>query len=158
MRIEKFLKNAGVSFEKHRHGRAFTAQELAAEEHVSGHRVAKSVVVHIDDKCVLCVLPASRRVDLEHLAVVFGAQQCSLANEAEMQQLFPDVELGAEPPFGGLYGLETIVDEQLTRCESITFPAGTHRKCIEMDYPDYADLVDPKVMTFSLPVSSAIAS
>ncbi len=158
MRIEKFLKSAGVSFEKHRHGRTFTAQELAAEEHVSGHRVAKSVVVHIDDRCVLCVLPASRRVDLEHLAAAFGAQRVFLANEAEMQQLFPDVELGAEPPFGGLYGLDTLVDEQLTRCDAITFPAGTHRRCIEMAYEDYAHLAEPKVMTFSLPKSSAVAS
>ncbi len=157
MRIEKFLKNAGVSFEKHRHSKTFTAQELAAEEHVSGHSVAKSVVVHVDGRCVMCVIPASRRVDMPLLAEVFDAQRCYLADETEMEQLFPDAELGAEPPFGGLYGLETFVDENLTRCETITFPAGTHRKCIAMNYADYARLVEPVVLSFSLPRQTAAA-
>ena len=149
MRIEKFLKQAGVPFKRHRHPRTFTAQELAAQEHVSGHRVAKSVAVHVDGRFLLCVLPASYRVDLRRLADAFCADRCYLADEVEMQAMFPDVELGAEPPFGNLYGLETVVDEHLAQCENITFCGGDLRKAIEMPYSDYERLTEPRVLEFA---------
>lgn len=150
MKIEKYLKKAGVPFEVHKHGKAFTAQELAHEEHVTGHAVAKSVVVQADDRCVLCVLPASFRVDLPRLAGQLGANACKLADEPTLTELFPDVEVGAEPPFGNLYDLTTVVDQHLAGCEAITFSAGTYKKAIRMAYADYAKLVEPTVMDFAL--------
>ncbi|MHC4561559.1 MAG: aminoacyl-tRNA deacylase [Planctomycetota bacterium] len=151
MRIEKFLKNAGASFEKHRHAKAFTAQELAAEEHISGHKVAKSVAITADNRRLLCVLPASCKVDLNRLAEMLDASECHIADEAELEQLFPDVKVGAEPPFGNLYGLPTVVDERLTHCEMITFSAGTYRKSIRMPYREYARLAEPQVLDFAMP-------
>ena len=149
MKIEKFLKKAGVAFETHRHPKAFTAQELAHEEHVTGHAVAKSVAVHADGRNVLCVLPASCRVDFTKLSGALGATKCGLVSEDELTELFPDVKVGAEPPFGSLYGLETVVDERLAQCECITFSAGTYRKAIRMSYAEYARLAEPKVLDFA---------
>jgi Ala-tRNA(Pro) deacylase len=149
MRIEKYLKTFGVSFKRHRHPKTFTAQQLAAQQHVSGHQVAKSVVVHVDNRLLLCVLPASYKVDLRRLADAFGADRCYLADELEMQNLFPDVEVGAEPPFGHLYGMDTLVDEHLTRCEDILFCGGDLRKAIEMPYSEYARVEEPEVMNFA---------
>jgi len=150
MDTEKFLKEAGVKFEKHTHETAYTAQELAAEEHVSGDTVAKTVAVHADDRVVLCILPASYNVDLRILAKGLGAKKCRLADEKELTELFPDVEVGTEPPFGKPYGLETVVDEHLAQCQNITFKAGTYRKAIRMAYADYARLAEAKVLDFSV--------
>jgi len=149
MRVEDFLKHSGVKFEKHEHAVAYTAQELAALEHVSGDRVAKSVVVEADGKNVLCVLPASCKVDLEKLCEFLGVEQCRLIGESEMAGMFPDVEVGAEGPFGGPYGLTTIVDERLAACDTITFTADTHHSAIRMAYDDYARLAEPKVADVS---------
>ena len=151
MPIEKFLKKAGVAYDLHKHPKAFTAQELAHEEHVSGHAVAKSVVVHADAQPVLCVLPASCRADLGKLAEQLGVQECRLADEAEMKSLFPDADVGAEPPFGSLYDVQTVVDRRLAQCETITFSAGTYKKAIRMTYADYAGLAGPTVLDFALP-------
>jgi len=151
MKVEKFLKEAGVAFEVHKHPKAYTAQELAHEEHVTGHAVAKSVAVHADSQAVLCVLPASCRVDLPKLAGQLGAQRCELANEDQLHQLFPDVKVGAEPPFGGPYGLQTVVDQHLAECEAITFSAGSYKKSVRMAYADYARLAEPKVLDFAMP-------
>ena len=150
MDIEKFLKEAGAAYEKHKHATAYTAQELAAEEHVSGHAVAKSVLVVADKRSVLCVLPASRKIDLRKLAKALRAKKCRLADEAELAKVFPDVEVGAEPPFGKPYGLETVVDELLAGCEAITFNAGSHREAIRMSYADYARLAEPNVLDVSV--------
>ncbi len=149
MQVEKFLKKAGVEFAKHRHSKAFTAQELAAEEHVSGHSVAKSVAVRADDQCVLCVLPASCRINLLKLAMGLEVQQCQIITEDELAGLFPDVKVGAEPPFGNLYGLPTIVDLRLTQCDVITFSAGSYSKAIRMPYSEYERLAAPRVLDFS---------
>ena len=148
MDVEQFLNEAGVKFQTHEHPIAYTAQRLAAEEHVSGHAVAKSVVVHADDRCVLCVLPASCKIDLARLAEGLGVGQCSLADETEMAGLFADVEVGSEPPFGTPYGLQTVADHHLAECQEITFSAGSHHKALRMSYADYARLEKPQVLAF----------
>jgi len=150
MDIAEFLTEAGVDFEVHEHGPAYTAQQMAAAEHVTGDAVAKPVVVHAGKKYVLCVVPASCKVDLRRLGEVLKCRQCRLAEESELGGLFPDVEVGAEGPFGRPYGLETLVDARLTGCETIAFAAGDHRKTIRMRYADYAGLAEPTVADFSV--------
>ena len=48
MELESFLEQRGVDFERHSHARAYTAQDLAHQERVSGDMgdmVAKPVIV-----------------------------------------------------------------------------------------------------------------
>ena len=145
MDIAKYLADHGVAFERRRHPAAYTAQEVAAEEHISGNVLAKPVLVRADDQYVLCVLPASYKLDMAKVAKVAKARKVHLADETQLAKAFPDVEVGAEPPFGSLYDLPTIVDEHLAGREEIVFQAGTHRDAIAMKYADYASLVQPMV-------------
>lgn len=150
MKTDQYLREHGVVFEHLTHSPVFTAQELAAEEHTPGKAVAKAVVVKADKQYVMCVLPASFKLDLTKVAAAMGASSCRLVNEEELGQLFPDVEVGAEPPMGNLYNLPTLVDSRLTEDDTILFPAGSHRDAIVMAYSDYARLVDPIVADFSV--------
>lgn len=146
MKIETYLKENGVEFEAHEHPPAYTAQEVAAEEHVSGKLLAKAVVVRGGaDKYALCVLPAPQKLDLHKAAAAMGVDSAELADEEEMARLFPDVEVGAEPPFGNLYDLPTYVDTRLAEDEEILCQAGSHRRAIRLKYADFARLTEPKV-------------
>jgi len=145
MKIEEYLKKNKVSYELREHAPAYTAQELAAEEHVSGNLFAKAVIVHTDKGSAVCALPASCKLDMKKIAKILKRKKVRLADETEMAELFPDCEVGAEPPFGNLYDLPTIVDKHLAEAEDIVFQAGTHRQAIKMKYADYASLVEPKV-------------
>jgi Ala-tRNA(Pro) deacylase len=145
MDVAEYLTEQGVAFERHEHSPAYTAQEVAAEEHVSGNLVAKAVVVRAGESYAMCALPASYKLDLGKVAAAMGAGEARLADELEMAKLFPDVEVGAEPPFGNLWNLPTLVDEHLAAGEEIVFQAGTHRDAIRMRYADYARLTQPKV-------------
>ncbi|MFB3894630.1 MAG: aminoacyl-tRNA deacylase [Phycisphaerae bacterium] len=145
MKIAEYLKDKAVSFEQHEHVPAYTAQEVAAEEHVSGNMLAKAVVVSSDSGFAMCVLPASFKLDMEKVASALKARKVRLADETELAKLFPDAEVGAEPPFGNLYNLTTLVDSHLAEDDQIVFQAGTHRNSIRMKYGDYARLVEPKV-------------
>src|ERR1051326_7705213 len=93
--IQHELEQAGVPFQELHHDDAFTAQALAECEHISGHRVAKVVLVMADDRPVELIMPASRRVRLDMIRERLGARMVRLASEVELQQYFGDCEIGA---------------------------------------------------------------
>ena len=145
-RTKEFLDSQGVSYEVIQHTPAYTAQEVAAVTHISGAEVAKVVMVKLGDQYVMAVLPASRRLDLSALQETLGGDvHPRLAGEKEFGTLFPDCELGAEPPLGNLYDLPVVVAQSLAEDEQIVFNAGNHREIIKMAYADFARLARPQV-------------
>jgi Ala-tRNA(Pro) deacylase len=148
MRLDELLTNRQVAFEHLHHRPSYTANRTAQVLHVPGKEVAKTVVIRVDGRYVLAVLPATHRVDLEQLRQDLGAQEVEMASEAEMDRLFPDCERGAVPPFGSLYHLETVVDESLSADEQIVFDAQNHEDAIRMRYRDYEALEHPRVGRF----------
>jgi len=145
MKIQEYLEGKKVVFEVREHAPVYTAQEVAAQEHISGKMLAKAVIVKADENFVLCVLPASCKLDLEKTAMALGADQVYLADETDLARLFPDSEVGAEPPFGNLYDLPTLVDSMLALDKEIVFQAGSHSKAIRMLFEDYRNLVQPDI-------------
>lgn len=154
MRVIEFLDKSAVRYEVTEHPPAFTAQQIAAAEHEPGKYVAKPVVIKADGKYMMCVLSACYKIDLGALKSQLGAKAVELAEEKEIGNMFDDCELGAEPPFGNLYDLPTIMDKALEEDEHIMFQAGTHDKAIRMSMDDYQKLVAPKVLEFSYHVTS----
>src|SRR5207248_3302444 len=116
---------------------AYTAQDLAAMEHVPGQQVIKPVIVKADGQFVMCALPASYKIDLNELRQQLQANDVRLAEEEKLAELFPDCELGAEPPIGRLYGMTTLMDESLVGDERVLFQAGTHNDAIAMTLAEY---------------------
>lgn len=149
MTVVEFLNQSGVKYDISEHQPAFSAQTMAAAEHEPGKYVAKPVIVKADDKHIMCVLSACSKVDLKALKSQLGAKSVELAEEKEMSKLFPDCELGAEPPFGNLYDLATIIDKTIAEDDHIMFQAGSHEKAVTMSMADYRKLVEPKVLEFS---------
>lgn len=149
-RVKELLDSHGMKYVVIKHSPAYTAQEIAASAHVPGKELAKTVMVRLDGKLAMAVVPASQRVDLQKLAAVAGAQRAELATEDEFAGVFPGCEVGAMPPFGNLYGIPVYVSDALSECEEIAFNAGTHRELLRMRYDDYARLVNPVVGAFGL--------
>ena len=154
MRVIEFLDKSAVHYEVRAHPPAFTAQQMAAVEHERGKYVAKPVIVKADGKYVMCVLSACYKIDMAALKSGLGAKKVALAEEKETGALFDDCELGAEPPFGNLYDLQTIMDKALEKDDHITFQAGTHDQAVRMSMADYRKLVRPKVLEFSYHMTS----
>src|SRR5512140_1891065 len=82
-RVEEYLKQNHPGCEHTAHMRAVAAQRVAAAEHVSGDRMAKTVVVTLDGELVLAVVAADRKLDLGALTLATGAAQAELVPEAE---------------------------------------------------------------------------
>lgn len=149
MDIVEYLQSHNVPFERMPHRTTYTAQELAAAEHVPGWNVAKPVIVNADDTTIMCVVPACCRVDLDQVARVTGARKASLATEQQMAQIFGDCELGAEPPFGKPYGLATWMDEQLLKDDYLVFQAGKHTEAVKLSREDYQRLAEPRLASIT---------
>jgi Ala-tRNA(Pro) deacylase len=128
----------------------YTAQEVAAAQHVPGKEMAKVVMVKADGKMVMLVLPASYQVDMKKLKAALQCKKVGMAKEKDFEELFPDCEIGAMPPFGNLYDLEVWVEQVLSEDEFIVVQAGSHVETLKMKYSDYARLVNPKVGDFSV--------
>ncbi len=111
--ITDYLHTHRVDWQQRQHRLAVTAEELAATLHVTARRVAKSVLVQVDAQVFIAVLPATEVIDEDRLASVLGATIVRVMREWEFEELFPECEPGAEPPFGGLYGLPVVVDSAL---------------------------------------------
>ena len=154
MQITKFLDQAKIKYEVTKHKPAFSAQRMAAVEHEPGRFVAKPVIVKADDKHVMCVLSACYKIDLRTLKSQLGAKSVELVKENDIGKMFPDCELGAEPPFGNLYDLPTVMDKALEKDDHIMFQAGSHEKAVRMSMADYRKLVEPKVLEFSYHMTS----
>ena len=148
--VKNYLDLQHVPYQHHVHSTTFTAQQLAAAERISGTLVAKTVVVKADDQFLMAVLPATAKVDTAALKGALKARELELATEREFQELFPDSDVGAMPPFGNLYELPVCAEESLARAEEIVFNAGTHEDAIRMRYSDFSRLVGPKICSFSL--------
>ncbi len=150
-RARRLLETGGVAFETLPHRDAFTAQGVAAAAHVSGWSLAKVLVVRGPGKTpVMVVLPASCRVDTGALARALGEPGVSFVPEAEMQELFPDCDVGAMPPFGQLYGMPVWVDACFPRQGEFDFQAGNHHEVVRIRYADFERLVHPQVAEFCL--------
>lgn len=149
-RLKEFLDTNNIKYVVISHSRAFTAQETATSAHIPGKELAKTVMVKIDGKMAMAVLPASYKIDFDLLKKATGSSKIEIANEKEFKDLFPECEVGAMPPFGNLYGMDVFVARSLTEDEEIAFNAGSHRELVRMAYRDFEKLVKPKIMEFSI--------
>ena len=82
------------------------------------------------------------RARLKPVAKVLKVEITNVIRLTEMEKLFPDMEIGAEPPFGEPYGLKTVVDEHLAESEEIVFQGGDHATTVQMKYDDYIRIAD----------------
>jgi Ala-tRNA(Pro) deacylase len=150
-RLKEYLDDHGVRYVTITHSRAYTAQEIAASAHIRGKEMAKTVIIKIDGKLVMAVLPASQKVDAKMLKELTGAHEVEVATESDFRNAFPECELGAMPPFGNLYDMDVYLATALSLDREIAFNAGSHTELIRMSYDDFASLVRPRIVSMSRP-------
>jgi len=145
-RLKVVLDEAKVPYEIYNHPLAYTAQEIAAKQHVSGNELAKVVMIEADTQLVMGVIRGNDKIDLRLVEESLNVRHARLATEDEFIARFPECEIGAMPPFGNLYGLKVYVDPALAKDEHIYFNAGNHVQTVRIEYKDFVRLVQPEVV------------
>lgn len=148
-KLKEFLERQGVKYVSLTHSRAYTAQETAQSVHLPGQELAKTVMIKINGKMAMAVLPAPEKVDFDLMRGVAGTENIQLADENEFKSLFPECEAGAMPPFGNLYGMDVYVEKSLSKDEDICFNAGSHTELLRLRYKEFERVVHPRQARFS---------
>src|ERR1044071_1682333 len=142
-KLRELFDEAKISYEIFNHPLAYTAQEIAEKQHFSGDEMAKVVMLVIDHKLIMAVIPASQKVNAGTARRSVRAGEVRLATEDEFTSYFPECEIGAMPPFGNLFGIPVYVDPAVGEYEYIYFNAGNHVQTVRLRYGDFEKLVNP---------------
>lgn len=140
MTLRDFLDSHHLVYDVVHHEHAESSQRTAAAAGQPGDRVVKSVLLKDDDGYLLAVLPATYRLHLGKLHQALD-RLVGLATEKETAALFTDCEVGAIPPVGLLYDLDTVVDDALLAQSDIYFEAGDHEQLIHMSRESFGKLL-----------------
>jgi Ala-tRNA(Pro) deacylase len=143
MKLDELLSNRKIRFERLHHPTTYGASRLAQMLHVPGREMAKPVLLRTENGYVMAVVPANQRVDLDRVRACLEEDWVEVAGEAEINRVFPDCEVGAMPPFGSIYHVQTLVDEKLAEDDQIVFEGQNHEEAIRMAYKDYEALEHP---------------
>lgn len=150
-KLKEYLDSNQIRYVTIKHSLAFTAQEIAASAHIKGKSIAKTVILKVDGKLTMFVLPGSFKVDIEKVKEVLNTENVRLADEMEFKDKFYECEIGAFPPFGNLYDIDIYCENALLNDENIAFNACTHTELFQMKLQDFLNLVKPKVLNFAYP-------
>ena len=91
-KMKELLDDNGIKYVTFQHSPAYTAQEIAQSAHISGKNLAKVVMLNVDDRMAMAVVPASHQVNLESLKGAANANTVELASEQEFKGMFPDCD------------------------------------------------------------------
>jgi Ala-tRNA(Pro) deacylase len=147
-RLEQWLRECDVAFQLLEHAPVFTSEEAARVRGTPLETGAKALVVQAGDCPVHVVLPANRRLDNARLRAILGTRTLRFATRDELLDL-TGCAPGAVPPFGHLFGLPVLVEEELTRRQDIAFNAGSNTVSIVMRGEDFVRLSGARVCRFS---------
>ena len=139
--LNEFLERQDIPFEIIPHPHTSSSMETAQQAHVPGHRLAKAVVLKGDGSYWMVVLPSVEHVDLALLREKLGYGM-ELATESELTDLFPDCEVGAVPPIGPAWGLNTYLDESfMDDDQDVYFEAGDHEDLVRVSSDQFVNML-----------------
>lgn len=139
-KIQSFLHDAGIDYQLIDHRKSHCSEETARRSMIPRCQLAKGVVVHHADGFAMSVVPSDRNVHLNALQDILH-YRLRLAREDEIADLFSDCDAGAVPPFGFLYGINTIVDHELEDIPKVYFEAGDHETVVQVSPRDFETLM-----------------
>src|SRR6476620_6512868 len=146
-RLSEFLSAKSIGFDVLRHQPVFTSEEAAKVRGTPLGSGAKALVCKADERFVMIVLPADRKLASKLVRKTAAIKSLRFASREEVEQL-TGLAPGSIPPFGSLFGLTTWCDERLSEHPRINFNAGDHAISISMTYEDYIKAEQPKLGSY----------
>lgn len=143
-RLAALLTAQGVAYDVRHHAPVYTSEEAAQVRGTSLASGAKALICKADDRFVMIVLPADRKLASKLVRKTLGIKSLRFAAREEVEQL-TGLTPGSIPPFGSLFSLATWCDEKLAAEQRINFNAGDHAISISMTYSDYVAAEKPQM-------------
>jgi Ala-tRNA(Pro) deacylase len=147
-RLSELLDAKSIHHDVLRHAPVYTSEEAAAIRGTPLASGAKALICKGDEKFLMVVLPADRKLASKLVRKTAGAKSLRFASREEVEQL-TGLAPGSIPPFGSLFSLPTWCDERLAEQPRINFNAGDHSISISMAYTDYLTAERPQIGVYA---------
>lgn len=138
--LKNYMEKKGVSYQIIKHPHTLSSMETARVTHIPGGQVAKAVLLEDEGGYVMIAVPSTHRVELGALHRILQ-RRLGLATESEVATLFTDCAMGAIPPIGAAYGIETLWDDSLAEQPDVYFEAGNHEELIHVRGEQFQQLL-----------------
>lgn len=143
-RVRAYAAERGVTIEIRRFPASTrTASDAAREIGVEVGRIVKSLVFLAADRPLVVLCCGDRRVSEERLRDVLGADAVRRATADEAKR-FTGYAIGGVPPFAHETACETVIDDDLSRFETVWAAAGLPDAVFEIGVADLRRLSDAR--------------
>lgn len=171
-KVLNFLEKAKIKYEPIEHKTVYTAHDKAATLKVPEKIIGKTLVMKIDKKAALVLIPANKNLDLQKFMKVVnqwlkkkcvenshgririaGARRpkarylyADFIKEAWMKKNLKGVKVGAIPPFGNLWQLPTFIDKSLINQKEIIVNGGDYNWSIKINPASLKKLISDLII------------
>ena len=147
-RLVAALDKADIGFVHTHHPPVFTSTDAASARGTSLHSGAKALILKGGEDFRMAVMPADMSLDSSAFRKLMGSKRLRFATKEEVYAL-TSLMPGSIPPFGSLFGLETLCDIHLGENDRINFNAGSHTESLQMTYEAYLSFESPRIAQFA---------
>ncbi|HEX6097335.1 MAG TPA: YbaK/EbsC family protein [Thermoanaerobaculia bacterium] len=152
-RIRALLDSRGMRYEVVEHGETLNSAASAAARGLPLAVSAKALLLKADDRFVLAVLRADRKLDSRAARRLLGARKLRFATREELAAHTGGLIPGAVPPFGSPVLLfELFVDASVAEGPDVAFNAGLLTRSIIMTTDAYLALTGHTPCHISCPM------
>lgn len=144
-KLVDFLKSSGAVFRVIEHEPTPTSADSARARGEPLEAGAKALVVRVDGRFCLLVIPADRRLDSRLAKKSLSARDLRFASAEELKTVV-GLPPGSIPPFGvPILDLELFADSDVgRRCPNVAFNAGSLTISVVMPATEWDRLARPK--------------
>jgi len=147
--IKKFLEENHVHYDYKEHEEVRTSEEAARARGEDIKIGAKAMILKADDKFVMMVLSAAKKINSRRVKEILSAKNLRFATPEEVMQLTGCLP-GGVPPFANIFGLDFLLDKTVAANEFMAFNAGERTKSLKIRTRDYLNLLKPRIDDFSI--------
>ena len=153
-KIIKFIQ--GHKYKPITHRTVYTAYDKATTLKVKPEMIVKSLVVKADKEIYIVAIPGNRNLDINRLKKELNAlrkknkekvfQKIDFLKEGIMKKHFTEMKVGAMPPFGALWKLNTVIDKLLLKQKKLLISAGNYEESLEVSPTELKKIVPEMIV------------
>ena len=139
--LVKQLNKLGISYDTIHHSYTNSSLHSAHSANIPVEKMVKSVVLEDGQGFIMALVPANHYVKINEVNMMLN-RRMGLATQAELDHLFTDCDQGAIPPIGNAYGMTTIIDYNLDKCDDVYIEAGNHTDLLHISGSEFRKLIE----------------
>lgn len=141
-RFKEFLKENGIQVDiKEFTDETHTAEQAAKMHNVLVSNIVKSLLVKIDKKFVLYLVPGDQRLDIDCVKLQNHTHEVRMATAEEVKSI-TGYSIGGVPPFGHMNSIEVRIQDGFNEDGVVVAAAGSRNSTFEVEMKRLKSILD----------------